>query len=261
MRKTTLVAIALILIVGSVTPVLVAEKGSGPGPEVIRDRAISKLVAWRPKSAQNILQKEARYEESQPWLTAEAFLMATYGIGKDEKTVNEGLEILKKQAKKDPHDPVSQFYLGEVLAWLDESDAAKAAWKAAKDRAAAQIAKKSRDARAQFYLGASRVRLKQTVEARKALKKAVKYGFDKPMVDFQIGLSYLLEQNWKAAKSSFDDVHELDPRYAHLYFYRGLAWDKLGRKDNLINDLDQFVKLAPNSPEAKKAKAILSSVK
>ena len=43
--------------------------------------------------------------------------------------------------------------------------------------------------------------------------------------------------------------------------YRGLAEDKLGRKDNLINDLDQFVRLAPNSPEAETARAILSSVR
>ena len=64
-----------------------------------------------------------------------------------------------------------------------------------------------------------------------------------------------------SAKNSFDDVHELDPRYAHLYFYRGLASEKLGRKDSLLADLDQFVKLAPNSPEAKTAKAILSAMK
>ena len=66
-----------------------------------------------------------------------------------------------------------------------------------------------------------------------------------------------MQENWKAAKSSFDAVHELDPRFAHLYFYRALAWDKLGRKDQAINDLDQFVRLAPNSNEAKTARAIL----
>ena len=85
-------------------------------------------------------------------------------------------------------------------------------------------------------------------------------GSTNPMVDFQIGLSYLLDENWKAAKNSFDDVHELDPRYAHLYFYRGLASDKLGRKDLLLSDLDQFVKLAPNSPEAGTARTILEAM-
>lgn len=229
--------------------------------ETVRDRAISKTAAWRPKSAESILKKNLKFEETQPWLTAEAFLMATFGIGQDEPTVTRGLAILDKQAKKDPGDPVSEFYRGEVLRWVGEGDRAKAAWQNARDRAKAQVAKKARDARAQFYLGASLVRLKNAVEARKALKKAAKYGFDKPMVDFQIGLSFLIQENWRAARDSFNAVHELDPRYAHLYFYRGLAEEKLGRKDNLINDFDQFVKLAPNSPESETARAILSSVR
>ena len=105
------------------------------------------------------------------------------------------------------------------------------------------------------------IRLKIPGKARKALKKATRLGFDKPMVDYQIGLSFLLQENWKAAKNSFDSVHELDPRYAHLYFYRGLASDKLGHKDLLLADLNQFVKLAPNSPEAKTARAILAAMK
>lgn len=238
-----------------------ADDASQAKTERIRDRAISKTAAWRPKTAQTILQNELKYETSQPWLTAEAFLMATYAIGQDEETVQRGLKILEKQAEKTPTDPVSEFYLGEVLKWTEQSDKARAAWKNAKDRAGALVAANKKDATAQFYLGASLVRLKKPDEARKPLKAAAKNGFDQPMVDFQIGLSFLLQENWKAAVKSFDDVHELDPRYAHLYFYRGLAWDKLGRKDNLLNDLNQFVKLAPNSPEAKSARAILSAMK
>ncbi len=259
MHKTLRVALFIAVTVGMVTPSLATE-----APEVnaesIRDLAISKLVAWRTKSAQSILKKAAKFEESQPWLTAEAFLMATYGIGQDEKTVTQALEILGRQTKKTTADPVSEFFRGEVLHWLGDSDKANIAWKNANQRAADLVKKDSRNARAQFYLGASFVRLKKPAEARKALKKARRLDFDKPMVDFQTGLSYMLQKNWKAAKNSFDDVHELDPRYAHLYFYRGLVWDKLGRKDQLLSDLNQFIKLAPNSPEAKKARAILKSV-
>jgi len=260
MWKTLRISLAIGFAVVIASPSLAAEDTQTEA-ELVRDRAISKLVAWRTKSAQAILNKATKYEESQPWLTAEAFLMATYGIGQDEETVAQALVILLKQAKKSPDDPVSEFYRGEVLKWLEESDKAKTAWKNAKDRARALVSASSKDARAQFYLGASLVRLKSPDEARKALKKASKFGFNKPMVDFQIGLTYLIQENWKAAKNSFDAVHELDPRYAHLYFYRGLAADKLGRKDSLLADFDQFVKLAPNSPEAKTARAILSSMK
>jgi len=258
--KKPRVALSIIFAGLVVAPSQAADPPQG-GAEQVRDRAISKTVAWRPKSAESILKKKLQFEETQPWLTAEALLMATFGIGQDEPTVKKGLAILDRQAKKNPNDPVSEFYRGEVLKWVGESDKAKVAWQNALERARAQVAKKSRDARAQYYLGASMVRQKNAVGARKALKKAGKFGFDQPMVDFQIGLTFLIQENWQAAKNNFDKVHELDPRYAHLYYYRGLAWEKLGRTDNFLIDLDQFVKLAPNSPEAKTAKALLAAVR
>ena len=236
-----------------------AAKGTEPPEERVRDRAISKSAAWRPKSSEAILKKSLNFEETQPWLTAEALMMATFAIGQDEATVAKALSILEKQAKKDPQDPVSEFYRGEVLKWTGEGDAAMVAWRKAADRAQAQIEKSKKNASAQFYLGASLMRLKDSGEAKKALKKAGKFGFDQAMVDYQIGLTFLIEENWEAAKNSFDAVHELDPRYSHLYFYRAIAWDKLGQKAESLVDLDQFVKLAPNSPQAKTALALLAA--
>jgi tetratricopeptide (TPR) repeat protein len=236
-----------------------AQEASGADAARTRDDAISKIVAWRTQSGETSLTKKSQLDDSQPWLTAQGLLMATYGIGQDEALVKKGLDLLTAQAKKAPEDPVAEYYRGVVLAWTGQVDQAQSAWQNARKRAEALVEKDSKDARAQFYLGASLVQLKEPVSARKALKKAERAGWDKPMVDFQNGLSYLLQENWKAAKESFDDVHELDPRYAHLYFYRAIAWEKLGHKDQLIIDLDQFVKLAPNSPEAKTARAILGS--
>jgi tetratricopeptide (TPR) repeat protein len=258
MTTSTARIVITLVVAALLSPIAHADGSDASAATAVRDDAISKIVAWRAKSGEATLKRKSQLEESQPWLTAEALLMATYGIGQDQKLVDEALEILKAQTKKDPDDPVSQFYYGQVLSWTDQKEAAQKAWQSSKQRAAAMIKKNSRDGLAQYYLGASLVMLRKPAEARKALKKAIKYDFDKPMADFQIGLSYLLDENWKAAKASFDDVHELDPRFAHLYFYRGLAWDKLGHKDRLLDDLDQFVKLAPNSNEAKTARAILN---
>jgi tetratricopeptide (TPR) repeat protein len=145
--------------------------------------------------------------------------------------------------------------------WLDQPMKARDAWTTARDRAEAMTKKYPRYGLGHFYLGASLVRLKKYNDARKALKKAERLDFDPPMVHFQMGLAYLFDEKWKPAKEEFDAVHEVDPRYAHLYFYRGIASEKLGRKADLINDMTQFVALAPNSPEASKAKAILSAVR
>jgi tetratricopeptide (TPR) repeat protein len=239
------------------TPMTRAGDPPSSAAESTRDDAISKIVAWRTQSGESALTKKSKLGDSQPWLTAQGLLMATYGIGHDDDLVKQGLDILTAQAKKSPEDPVAEYYRGVVLGWTDQREKATAAWQSSKQRAEALVDKNSKDARAQYYLGASLVQLRKPVDAQKALKKAGRADWDKPMVDFQTGLSYMLQENWKAAKDSFDAVHELDPRYAHLYFYRALAWDKLGRKDQMINDLDQFVRLAPNSNEAKTARAIL----
>jgi len=259
--KSTALIIVLIFTAGLVASVATAAKYTPSDAEILREKVISKLVAWRTKSAQSILTKATDLEQTQPYLTAEALLMATYSLDKDPKVVNRALKILERQIEKNPADPVAEYYRGEVLRWLDQNDKAKASWTKAKDKAAARVADNGRNPTAQYYLGAALVRLKQPDAARKALKKALKTDFNKPMVDLQMGLSYMLQNNWKAAKASFDEVHELDPRYAHLYYFRGLASDKLGQKDQLLDDLDQFVKLAPNSPEAKKARAILSAAR
>ena len=254
--NTTRIFLALV-VAGLLAPMTLAGESSNSAAESVRDDAISKIVAWRTQSGESALTKKPKLDGSQPWLAAQGLLMATYGIGHDDDLVKKGLDILTAQAKKSPEDPVAEYYRGVVLGWTDQREKATAAWQNSKQRAEALVEKDPKDARAQYYLGASLVQLSKPADAQKALKKAERADWDKPMVDFQTGLSYMLQENWKAAKDSFDAVHELDPRYAHLYFYRALAWDKLGRKDQMINDLDQFVRLAPNSNEAKTARAIL----
>lgn len=256
-RKYVSMIVILTVALCAVVPPASAAAFKPSDAEILRDDVLAKTVAWRTKSAETTMKKSPDLEQTQPYLTAEAFLMATYSLGKNENFVLQALAILEKQVKNEPFDPVVEFYRGEVLRWLDRKDEAKAAWQKTIDKALIAVTKNPRNCTARYYQGAALVRLKKADDARKALKRAAKDDFNPTMVDFQMGLVFIIQQNWKAAKEAFDDVHEFDPRYAHLYFFRGIAWEKLGRKDQLLADLDQFVKLAPNSPEAKTARAIL----
>ncbi len=239
----------------------VADEPQTPAAGKIRDEAISQTSAWRTKPADVTLKNASGIEDSQPYLTAKAFLMATTSLNQGTELVERAVEILQDQTQRDLKDPVSQYCLGVVLNWLEKPGPAKTAWSRARDRADAMIKVEDRNAAAHFYRGAALIQLKKPGEAIKALKKADRYGFDPTMVNFQLGLAYLLEKKWKPAKEAFDEVHTVDPRFAHLYFYRALAWDKLGRKDKMLNDFDQFVRLAPNSAEAKTARAMLSAMR
>jgi tetratricopeptide (TPR) repeat protein len=254
---------AAVAILGVVVAATAAADANDPTArsERVRDNALARLEGWRPISAESILKKATDVEGTHAYKTAQGFLLAVAGVGRDEEMLNRGLEILEAAAKADPADPVVEYYRGIALAWVDRENDAKKAWQNAEARARAIISDSPKDATAQYYLGAALVRQnKQANNARKALKKASQHGFDQVMVDFQTGLSYLLQQKWGPARKAFDEVHEFDPRFSHLYYYRGIAWDKLGEKDKLINDFDQFVKLAPNAPEASRARAVLKAI-
>jgi len=260
--RRTLVTIVFIFAAAASLPTAIADEPADTAtPEAVRNDAISKLVAWKTEPAEVDLKNAEDLDKTQPYLTARGLLMVTNSLNQDDKMVQKGVDILEAQAKRDPTDPVAEYYLGVALNWLEKRGQAKAAWSRARDRAEAQIEKDPRDPRAHFYRGAALVQLQDSAEAIKELKKAERFGFDPTMVNFQLGLAYLLEEKWGLAKEAFDEVHSVDQRYAHLYFYRGLAWDKLDRKDQMLKDFDQFVRLAPNAPEAKTARAILSAMK
>ncbi len=116
---------------------------------------------------------------------------------------------------------MAAYFYGEILYQQKKRPEANAAWQAAAKSAAAAVKADPTDATAQFYLGASLVRAKRFEEARTALRLAVRGGFDEPMVNHQIGLSYLFAEKWKEAKDAFDLGLSVDPRYAPMYFLPG----------------------------------------
>jgi tetratricopeptide (TPR) repeat protein len=247
----------------AITTVAGAQQSPTPAPppapskaERIADRAIVSLVGWKTKAAENVLaSSEAELGTTPEYLTALGLLRAVQGKGE------EATKLLQGAAKASPKDPAPQYYLGEVLYWDKSYDDAGKAWKAARDRAKTQVDASAADSRAQYYLGAAQVRLKQFGPARKALEAARDAGFDPVLVDYQLGLSFALDEKWQDAVNAFDAAVDKDAKFAHAYFYRGLAWGKLDRKDKMLIDLDLFTKLAPGAPEVSTANAMLAAGK
>ena len=228
--------------------------------EGIANQAIAELSAWNNKEAKKILKKaKGKYGSTPEYQTAWALLEIQEGAEKDPKKVDRGVGNLEKATKKTTFDAVASFFEGEILYQRKKRDEAKAAWTTASERAAEMVALDKNDPTALFYYGAASVRLKQFGDARKALKNALRKGFDPAMVHHQIGLSFLFQKQWSKAKNEFDKGLKIKERYAPMYFWRAMAWEKMGRKDNMLIDLDQYVRLDPNGPEAGRARAVLSS--
>lgn len=262
MTRITCLAIAF-------TVALIAQVGdiaAQPNPssdkqaQAVANRAIADLAAWKNQGARNYLQNQkAKFGTTPQFKTAWALLEIQEGAGGKKALATSGTTTLSQMSKNKSVDAIAAYFYGEILYGQKKRPEANAAWQAAAKSAAAAVKTDPTDATAQFYLGASLVRAKRFEEARTALRLAVRGGFDEPMVNHQIGLSYLFADKWKEAKEAFDLGLAVDPRYAPMYFYRAMAWDKLGHKAEMLIDLDQYVKLAPTGPDAGFAKAVLKS--
>src|SRR5262249_33718188 len=126
-------------------------------------------------------------------------------------------------------------------------------------RQAADAARAKGGAVAAYYLGVAQQRLKQYDDAVGTLAGA--QAPQPALIPYQIGVTRSFQGNWAAAADQLSQAIAMDSGLAMAYFYRGLAQDKLGRKDLLVNDMSRFVALAPNAPEADSAQAVLRAVK
>ncbi len=220
--------------------------------ERIADRAIALLAGWKVKAAENLLATNEQELGTTPeYRAALGYLQAAQGKW-DQATGS-----LRGAAADKSTDPAAQYYLGETMSWRKKPADADTAWKAARARATAKVEALATDARAQYYLGAAQARLKQFGQARTALEKARTAGFDPILVDYQTGFSYILEDKWQQSVEWFDKVIAKDAKFAHAYFYRGLAYGKLDRKDKMLVDMNLFVTYAPTAPEATIARLYL----
>ena len=219
----------------------------------VMDRVIVELVAWRTRAAEQILASAAsKYAGTSAYETGLGLLEF------NQRKAAKAVDMLTSAGALDVKDPAPAYYLGVVLKTQSKHEAADDMWRTARDRAKSNVAANPKDRRSQYYLGAARVRLKDSSGARQALDKAATQGFDPRLVNLQVGLSHILDKNWNAAKSAFDATIEADDRFAPAFFYRGIVWSKLGNNEKMAQDLEQFLLLAPGSPDAETANVLLS---
>ena len=227
----------------------------------VANTAIAQLAGWENQKARKTLQaNKQEFGNTSEFKTAWALLEAHEGVESGKKSINPNINTMSKMAKSGGDVFLASYWEGELLYLESKNDQALSAWKSASSQAEKAVKKDPNDATAQFYLGASLVRQKKFDPALKALRLAVRGGFDEAMVNHQIGFIYLFQQKWNDARKAFDLGLEVNPRFAPMYFWRAMAWDKLGKKDKYLLDLDRYVKLAPNGPEAAKARAVLTAM-
>ncbi len=168
-----------------------------------------------------------------------------------EKKYGDSEVRLRKATELSPGDPAAFLYLGETLLRQRKGGEADSAFRKAEELG------RSQGGSGEYYRGVALQRLRRFDEAVQALESARNADSGNALIPVQIGVTRVFQEQWQPAMDQLNRAIEMDSGLAYAYFYRGLAAEKLGRKDLLVNDMGRFLALAPGAPEAERAKAVL----
>jgi tetratricopeptide (TPR) repeat protein len=225
-----------------------------PAAPKAADQALRSLFGWQAATTRQTLEaKQASEGSTAAFKAAWGYLLAQEG------KFDEAFASLNAAIAADPKEPVAELLKGEALYAQRKkaTDESRAAWQKAVDKARAAVAASPDDARARFLLGTALVRTLKAAEGREALNAALARGFDPVLVGYQVGLSHVVDKSWQNAKEQYDAVLASAPNFAYAYFYRALAWRELRKTPEMTVDLNSFLRLAPNAPDAGIAGSLL----
>ena len=78
---------------------------------------------------------------------------------------------------------------------------------------------------------------------------------------YQLGLVESAQDKQAPAAEAFAKAAALDPQMAYAHYEAGMAYYKIKRVDRMAVYFENFLKLAPNAPEAPAVKSIMKTVR
>ncbi|MBI4907948.1 MAG: tetratricopeptide repeat protein [Acidobacteria bacterium] len=97
---------------------------------------------------------------------------------------------------------------------------------------------------------------KQWDEAESAVENA---GGDD--LEFVRGQIHLNKSRWQAAAKDLESALQKKPFRAYAHYYAGLAYNGMKRPDKMLTHFEQFLKMKPDAPEARKVRAVVNTGK
>ena len=222
-------------------------------PQQVLRKVDARLLAWDTAGARELL-------DGLGGAGGMTTRIATGRLLAQEGKLDEAVAALSAAAEAAPGDPEPALHLGDAYTIASKKEEARQAFEMAAGRAATALESKPEDADLLVALGVARRNLGQLPAAIDALKKARELAPNDLQAAYQLGVSHFLSEQWQQAVDVLSLALERNQRIAYAYYYRGLSADKIDRKDLLINDLNRFLDLAPDSPDAPLVRSILRAV-
>jgi tetratricopeptide (TPR) repeat protein len=211
------------------------------------------ILSYNPEKARELLEPVS--EEKDPRVDAEMGRILIL----EKNYAQASAKLLA--ASKSSNDPYVLVDLGDSYSYARNQGKAQSSYQEAAQKAQSVLAEKPNASNARFALGVAQQRLKQYDQAVANLEKARAADPRNERIAFELGLTQMLKGNNQAGFDQLSTAVELNSGYAYAYYYRALAAQKIDRKDITVNDLDRFLFLAPDAPEAPKAERILRAAR
>jgi tetratricopeptide (TPR) repeat protein len=161
---------------------------------------------------------------------------------------------LRGVTEKNPQNADAHYYLGMTLVELNRLDDAQAEFDKAKEMSVSEDRQKVAEARLQMA--------RQEMDpALATLQEAEALNSENADVYLNRGLIHASRQNFPAAVADLEKSLQLNPHNARAHYYAGIAYNRTGRPDKMVEHFQIFLKQAPNSPDATKVRSMMRSVR
>jgi tetratricopeptide (TPR) repeat protein len=194
-------------------------------------------------------------------------LMAQTGRGIDlcdSWKFQEAEKVLREALAANPRDIQAAYYLGLSVLMQDKHNEALEILLKAKsdlDKAGSQARPSVPDEyQIQIALARTYLELKRYPEAWKSLESAQKEHPDSVDVHVYRGVYYMFRGDLQKAIGELDKSLSMDSNNAYANYYAGLAYLRNGNPSKAVDLFKAFLQLAPDAPEAGKAKALIAAL-
>lgn len=114
---------------------------------------------------------------------------------------------------------------------------------------------------AKAYLGATLARLKKYGEAEAEAKAALAENATHPVAVAALGESLVGQQRLDEAVERLSAALQAQADLAYAYYWRGQAYQLKKQVARMVEDYQNFLKLAPDAPEAPAIKVLLAGLR
>ena len=176
---------------------------------------------------------------------AEAFYMAGR-VALDQGDTTKAVASLQKSVKLDSDNEDAWMFLGRIFGDRNNPVAIQYF-----DNA---LRLDSTNLEAREYKGAYYKRRGEFEEAFAIYRDIIARNPDYANAYFDMGMIYLELDSLSKAYSNFDIATRVDPIFVKAYYYRGVASEEMGNKEQALSDYRQANGMSPNYTDAKEAK-------